>query len=85
MRINLKSGFFLLIVWIFGISLFFFATKSTSSDLYANTSPCEELKYEYVCCGPQCEVNGETKNYCLGEGGQYSCCYNNCDPELEPM
>jgi hypothetical protein len=81
MKKNMNRSFYILSVWIFGVALFFFATKSTSTNLFANTTPCEEEKYEYVCCGPQCEVNGVTKNYCFGKGGVFDCCYDNCDSD----
>jgi len=37
----------------------------------------EPKKYETVCCGPHCNLNGENKNWCLREG-TYIC----CDPTI---
>lgn len=77
---NRKIKYLLISLMIFGFTLVFFGTKSTN-ELYAQTTPCEEIKYENVCCGPQCTVNGETKNYCVNEGGSYACCFDACDTD----
>lgn len=77
----MNKRIFIIALFAIGIALLSYGVKLSTSELYAQSTPCEEDKYEFVCCGPQCELNGETRNYCLNSGGSYVCCYDNCDTD----
>jgi hypothetical protein len=70
------------IAFIFALMMGFNVTTSVNSTNFSLTglkvlasgqSGCGDNGCAHVCCGSQCTVNGENKNYCYGSG-EYECC-----------
>lgn len=70
------------IVCMFALMMGFNVTTSVNgtnfsltgfSVLASGQSSCGDNGCLHVCCGSQCEIEGEKKNYCLGNG-EWTCC-----------